>query len=188
MLKKDVGGLEGKIPSADACIKWGEFWYSAPGVIFRKEEAFCSSEILCQAGARLLLKYWFPLSEGVWVTVCCEARDLRLPFLSAALPVQGGFQMAWSQAFWFPRADIGKQVSNQNKTKAEGTGSSSSYAVILYWTLASRDSFACQIFALQGLFTWKPTQIFRETCVTYSMCFLLYDFLYNWDSSFPSYA
>ena len=94
MLKKDKGGVEGRIPSADACIKWGELWYSACGVLFRQEDALCSFEILCHAGACLLLKYWFPLSEEVWVIVCYEARGIQLPFPPAALPIQGGFQMA----------------------------------------------------------------------------------------------
>lgn len=72
-----------------------------------------------------------------------------------------------------------RQTGLWNKTKVEGIGSCSSYAVMVSWTLSSHDSLACQIFATQGRFAWKPMQILRETCMAYSTCFLLCDFLRN---------
>lgn len=169
MLEKDVEGLEGKIPSADACIKWGELWYSAQGVIFRQEEAFCSFEILCQARARLRLWYWFPLSEGVWVAVPCEARGLWSLSHPLPCPPFWGVKMAWAQPFWVPNR---KQISNCSKTEVEGIGRVSWYVVILCWTLSSHNwvlhvrSWLCRVFLLGNQcwylekFTWQRVHAF----------------------------
>lgn len=87
MLEKDVEGLEGKIPSADACIKWGELWYSAQGWSSGRRRPFVHLRLCARPGhvsAVVLISF----VRGSWG--CCalwsERALVPVPPLPSPLP------------------------------------------------------------------------------------------------------
>lgn len=67
--------------------------------------------------------------------VPCIKRRFKLPCPPAALPTQGGSRMHWSQAFWLTWIVKGKHITIQNRSGAEGFGSSSSHVMTVLHTI-----------------------------------------------------
>lgn len=156
MLEKDREGLQGKIPSADACIKWGELWYSAQGVIFRQEEAFLFIwDSVPSQGSSLAVVLISFVRRSLGFCALWSERAL-VPVPPTALPAlpgvskQPGLRLSGSQ-----EGTNSKQVSNYSK-EVEGIGSGSGYVAILCWTLSNHNSllhvrsWLCRVFLLRN--------------------------------------